>query len=164
MFCAKFGWNWHSGSGKEDLKKKIVNVFLLFHNYLPLEKGRALHLNKIESPSPMDALCQVWMKLVLNIFKFHQWIFAISKSSPLGKGQGPSFQQTWIPLPMDALCQVWLKLPRGFLRRFFLISSMYFCFLVIISTWNGAGLFISTNLTQGCFVPSLVEIGPVVLE
>ena len=32
------------------LKKKIFN--LLFRNYLPLEKGVALHLNKLESPSP----------------------------------------------------------------------------------------------------------------
>ena len=36
--------------------------FLLFRNYLPLEKGRALHLNKLESPSPKEALCQVWLK------------------------------------------------------------------------------------------------------
>ena len=47
------------------LEKKIflnfVIVFSLFHNYLPLEKGRVLHLNKIESPSPKDALCQVWL-------------------------------------------------------------------------------------------------------
>ena len=42
----------------------FVNVILLFHNYLPLEKGRALHLNKLESPSPSDALSQVWLKLV----------------------------------------------------------------------------------------------------
>ena len=41
----------------------FVNVFLLFCNYLPLEKGGALHLNKLESPSPKDALCQGWMKL-----------------------------------------------------------------------------------------------------
>ena len=41
----------------------FVNVFLLFHNYLPLEKGGALHLNKLESPSPKDTLCQVWLKL-----------------------------------------------------------------------------------------------------
>ena len=38
----------------------------LFHNYLPLEKGGALHLNKVESPSVKDALWQVW-------FKFAQW-------------------------------------------------------------------------------------------
>mgnify|MGYP003688723061 CR=1 FL=1 len=41
----------------------FVNVFSLFRNYLPLEKGGAIHLNKPESPSPKDALCQVWLKL-----------------------------------------------------------------------------------------------------
>ena len=41
----------------------VVNVFSLFCNYLPLEKVGALHLNKIESPSPKDVLCQVWLKL-----------------------------------------------------------------------------------------------------
>ena len=52
--------------GSVVLEKKIffnfVNVFLLIRNYLPLEKGGALHLNKVESPSPKDALCQVWLK------------------------------------------------------------------------------------------------------
>ena len=43
----------------------FVNVFSLFRNYLPLEKGGALHLNKLECPSPKDAtcMCQVWLKL-----------------------------------------------------------------------------------------------------
>ena len=41
----------------------FVNVFSLFRNYLPLEKGGAYHLNKLESPLPKDALCQVWLKL-----------------------------------------------------------------------------------------------------
>ena len=31
---------------------KFVNVFSLFRNGLPLEKDRALHMNKLESPSP----------------------------------------------------------------------------------------------------------------
>ena len=44
-------------------KVNFVNVYSLFRNYLPLEKGGALHLNKLESPSPKDALCQVWLKL-----------------------------------------------------------------------------------------------------
>ena len=42
------------------LEKKIffnfVNVFSLFHYYLPLEKGGALYLNKLESSSPKDGL------------------------------------------------------------------------------------------------------------
>ena len=62
MLCAKFGWNWPSSSGEEDFFN-FINVFSLFRNYLPLEKGRALQLYKLESPSPKDALCQVWLKL-----------------------------------------------------------------------------------------------------
>ena len=50
MHCAKFGWNWPSGSGEDFLN--FINVFLLFCNYLPLEKGRALHLNKLDSLQP----------------------------------------------------------------------------------------------------------------
>ena len=34
----------------------FVNAFSLFRNYLHLEKGVALHLNKLESSSSMDAL------------------------------------------------------------------------------------------------------------
>ena len=60
MLCAKFGWNWPSGSGDF---LKFVNVFLQFRNYHPLEKGGALHLNKLESPSHKNALCKVWLKL-----------------------------------------------------------------------------------------------------
>ena len=42
----------------------FINAFSLFHNYLPLEKCGALHLNKLQFPSPKDTLCQVWLKLV----------------------------------------------------------------------------------------------------
>ena len=34
-----------------------INVFSLFCNNLPFEKGGALHLKKLESPLPKDALC-----------------------------------------------------------------------------------------------------------
>ena len=42
---------------------KFRNIFLLFRNYLPLKKGRALYLNKLEFPLPNGALCKVWLKL-----------------------------------------------------------------------------------------------------
>ena len=45
--------------------------------------------------------------------------------------------------------------------------SMYFCYIVIISPLNRVWPIIWKTLisfTQGCFVPSLVKIGPVVLE
>ena len=55
-------------------------VFSLFSNYLPLEKGLALRLNKYESPT--DALSQVWLKLAQwflrkGVFKFCHCIFAL---------------------------------------------------------------------------------------
>ena len=37
-------------------------MFVILFLFL-LEKGEAIHLNKIEFPSPKDALCQVWLKL-----------------------------------------------------------------------------------------------------
>ena len=47
----------------------FVNVFSLFRNYLPLEKYRALHLNKLQSPLSKDALCQVWLKLAQRFWR-----------------------------------------------------------------------------------------------
>ena len=60
MICAKFGWNLTSGSGEYFFN--IFNRILHFCYYLPLEKGVALHLNKLESSQPKDDLCQVWLK------------------------------------------------------------------------------------------------------
>ena len=48
------------------LEKKIlkfVNVILQFCNYLPLENGGALHLNRLDSPFPKDKLYHVLLKL-----------------------------------------------------------------------------------------------------
>mgnify|MGYP003684193043 CR=1 FL=1 len=62
----------------------FVNVFSLFRNYLPLEEGRALHLNKTESPSPKDALCQVWLKLTMWFWR-RRWKcekFTITTKTP----------------------------------------------------------------------------------
>ena len=58
MYFAKLGRNWPSGSGEED--------FLIFRYFVVLshlEKSVALHLNKFESPSTNNAVCQVWLKL-----------------------------------------------------------------------------------------------------
>ena len=76
-------------------------MFSQFRNYLLLEKGGVLNLNKLESPSPKNALCQVWLKLAqwflrtrflkfVNVFSLFRYYL------PLEKGLGPSFEQTWI--------------------------------------------------------------------
>ena len=109
MLYAKFGWNWPHGSFK------FVNVFSHFRNDLALEKGRALHLNKLESPSPKDALCQVWLKLVQWLWKRRSFKF-VNVFLQFGKGQSPSFELTW---SKDSLHQVLLKLSQWFWRRRF---------------------------------------------
>ena len=52
--------------GSVVLEKKIFNFNMFFYYFViisPWKRGGALHLNKLESPSPKDALCQVWLKL-----------------------------------------------------------------------------------------------------
>ena len=48
-------------NGPVVLDKKIQILSMYFRYYLPFEKGVALQLNKFESPSPKDVLCQVWL-------------------------------------------------------------------------------------------------------
>ena len=83
----------------ENFLKNFVNVVLLFCNYLPLEKGGALHLYKLESRQPRMHCC-----------KFG-WIW------PSGSG-----------------------------KQDFFISSMYIRYFVIISPWKRAWPFISVRL------------------
>ena len=62
MLCAKFGWKWPSGSGDEDFL--ISSMFFRYFEIISPWKGAgAVILNKLESPSPKDALCQGWLKL-----------------------------------------------------------------------------------------------------
>jgi hypothetical protein len=52
LICTKFEIGrvvLHRSVGKDF--KKFKKVFLIFHCYLPFEKGNALHLNEVESPS-----------------------------------------------------------------------------------------------------------------
>ena len=88
----KFGWNWPSS-----FKERILNIFniiLLLRFYLPFESGLALYLNKLESPPPKDALCQVWLKLaqkfwrrryldIFNIILHFRYYFPLEKGRAL---------------------------------------------------------------------------------
>jgi hypothetical protein len=48
---------------KKKIFFKIFSAFSLFRYYLPLERVYPRLLNKLESPSPKDDLCQVLLKL-----------------------------------------------------------------------------------------------------
>ena len=133
MLCAKFSWTWLSGSG-EGRFLNFVNVFSPFCNYLPF---LSMYFSYFTIISP--------------------W-----------KRAGPFIWTELIPLLLRMLCVKfgwnWLS---GSGEEIFLILSIYFSYFLIKSPWKRAWPFIWTNLripiTQGCFMPSLVEIGPEVL-
>ena len=100
----------------------FINVYSLFHYYFPLEKGRALHLNKLETPSPKGALCQVWLILAKwfwrrKYFYFVNVYLLFHSYLPLEKGMALHLNKLESPSPMDVLCQICLKLDQWFLRR-----------------------------------------------
>jgi hypothetical protein len=51
---------------------RIFSVFLLFRDFLPLEKGIALHMSNSESPLPKNDLCQLWLQLARRFWR--SWI------------------------------------------------------------------------------------------
>ena len=110
MLCVKFGWKLAQWFWRRGLFN-FVNVFWLFRNYLPLEKGGTLHLYKLESPSPKDALCQVWLKLAYwfwrrRFLKFVNLFSLFRNYLPLEKGGALLLNKLESPSPKDALCQV----------------------------------------------------------
>ena len=121
MHCVKFGWDWLSGSWEEDFLISSI-YFCYFVIISPWKKAGALLWTKLESPSPKDALCQVWLKLdqwflrrrffnFVNVFLlFHNYLH-------LEKGEALNLNKLEFPSPKDTLCQVWLKLAQWFWRR-----------------------------------------------
>ena len=91
----------------------------LFHRDLPLEKGNALHLNKLESPSPKNTLCWDWLKLAhwfwsRRFFKFVNVFSLFRNYLPLEINMALHLRMLKYHSPKDALCQVWLKLAQWF--------------------------------------------------
>ena len=102
----------------------VVNVFSLFHDYLPLEKGMALQQNKLEFPLSKDALYQVRLKLaqwfwrrrfliILNMILHFRYYL------PFEKGATLHLNNLDTPLTKDAVCQDWFKQGQWFWRRRF---------------------------------------------
>ena len=90
--------------------------------------------------------------------------------SPLWERCDPSFEgkkKFEFPSSKYYYCQIWLKLDQWYWKEYFLKFSMDLYYFKIISPLRRAWPFIWTNfnlLHPKCFVPSFVEIGPVVLE
>ena len=109
----------------------------------------------------------IWRKRSLNFVK----VFSLFRYylPLLGKGWSPLFWTSLNSFYPNMLC---FKIHWNWFsdsgEEDFVISSMYFCYFVIISL-RGKGLSSSFEKTwipfiQACFVPSFVEIGQVVLK
>ena len=120
MLCAKFAWNWPSGSGEEHFFK----ISLMYFRYF----------------------------IIISPWK--RW--------------GPSFEQTWFPFTEGCIVPSFVEIGQVVLEKnIFKFCQCIFCYFIIISPSKKARPFIWVNLssiTQGCFVPSLVKISSVVLE
>ena len=86
----------------------FVNVFLLFSDHLPLEKDGALYLIKLESSTPNNASCEVWLNwpsgLGEHFLNFVNAFSLFGNYFPLEKGGAPHLNKLESPSPKDALC------------------------------------------------------------
>ena len=132
-----------------------------------------LNSNKLKSPSLKDDLCKVWLILAQCLWrrrflKFVNVFFAISWLLPLGKGSGPSFEQTWIPFTQGCFVSSLVEFgPAVLEKKIFKSCQCNFTILQLplFGKRNGPS-FEQTWIPfiQRCIVPSLIKIGPVVLE
>ena len=110
-------------------------MYFCFFIYLPLKKGVALYLNKLDFPLPMGALCQDWMKL-FHFFrkrffaKFCQSFFTIYTYLPLIINVALHLNKIKSSSLKNALCYVLLKSAQWFRRRRFynFINSSLFLY------------------------------------
>ena len=147
MLCAKFGWNWPSGSRVEDF---LISSIYYYSATITTSQSFLAELRNCISPmkregtfiwtnlnslhSIKDALCQVWLKLAYWFSRRCQNF--VNEFSPFfifspWKSKWPFIWTNDSPSPNHALCQVWLILAQGFWRIFFLILSTKFCDLLL---------------------------------
>ena len=107
MLCAKLGWKWPSGCGKEDYKKFSTMDFNYFA-IIPTLKTWIIFTQGCCVPSLVENGPMVLEKKIL---KSSQCIFTISKLFPLWEVCGPSFEQKWIPFNpcSHLLVHAWTK-------------------------------------------------------
>ena len=171
MLCAKFGWNWPSGSGAEDFYKLWI-YFYYFPIIPPL--GRAwpfiwtnlnqLHLRMLCAKVGWNWLSGSGEEDFLISSMYFRYFVIISP----WKRAGPFIWTNLNALHTRMLCATFgWNWPNGSEEEDFYKLSIYFYYFPIISSLGRAcPSFEQTWIpfTQGYFLPSLVAICPVVLE
>ena len=104
-----------------------------------------------------------WRRRFLNSSMYFCFFEIIS----LGKSGALHLNKYEFPSLKNAFCQVWLKVVQWFWEKECLIYQCIFTISLLSSLWKGQDSSFEQTwvlITQGCCVPSLVEIIPVVLE
>ena len=114
-----------------------------------------LHLNRLESHSPKDAFCQVWLTfdqwlMRRRFLKFVTAFLLFCNNLLLEKGMALHLHQHKSLSPKDALCQVWLKLAQWFWRiRFLNYINEFLLFHNYLPVEKGMTLHL--NKLEYCF-------------
>ena len=91
MRCAKFDWNWPSGSG-EDFKISSIYIrhFVIISLWKRAKPFICTYLNPLNLSK--DALCQVWLKLVQWFWR-KRWKCEKFTTTPTTTDNGQNFDQ-----------------------------------------------------------------------
>ena len=151
--CTK-QWLYHSINKKKEeyfhFENSMVDYLLKLESPSHKVILHQVWLNWTELSSPKNALCQVWLKLaqkdfffILSMcFRYFVIFFPWSRTRPFICKNLNFIHQTMLCTKFG-----W-NWPSGFGANIFCISSMYFCYFVIISPWKKELPFIWTNLNS----------------
>ena len=164
MLCAKYDWNWPTGSGEEDFFLKLVNLFTLFCNYPPLEKGGLLLWTNLNPLHPRMICAKFGWNDFSNLSMFIYYFKIISP----WKRTGPFMWTNLNPLHPRMICaKICWNMNKWLWRRFLNFVNAFLLFRNYPPSKKGHGPSFEQTwapFTQKCFEPSLVEISPLVLE
>ena len=112
----------------------VLNSSMYFRYFVIIsyKKGGSLHLNKLESPSPKNALCQGWLKLAQwswrrRFFKFVNVFSLLRNYLSLEKGGSLHLKKLESPSPKNDLYQVCMvEIGPVVLEKIFLILQYIF--------------------------------------
>ena len=117
MPCAKFGWNWLSGSGGEDFF--ISSMYFCYFIIISPGKGEGPSFEQTWIPFTQGCFVWNWPSsgeedfLISSMYLYYPF----PNYLPLKKGGALHFNKLESRSPKDAFWQVWLKLAQWFWRR-----------------------------------------------
>ena len=99
-----------------------VKIFSLLSKSSLFGKDVVLHLNKLEFPSPKEAVCQVWLKLAQWFWR--QWKCETLTDRRTDDGR-QAIRKAQLSFSWDKLKGKHIPIPNEDIKRFLLISNLH---------------------------------------